>query len=105
MVHKKQPGDTENVYVTRHRDRDKVKRVEWLGHVVRMKVTRLPEMVIKGKPKGRRGVGRTILRWLDYVEADIKALGINKWRIKAQDRKQWSANLREAEAKAKLQGP
>jgi hypothetical protein len=40
---------------------------------------------------------------LDDVEADIKALGIKRWRIKAQDRKEWSAILREA--KAKLKGP
>jgi len=40
---------------------------------------------------------------LDDVEADIKALGVKRWRIKTQDRKQWLAILREA--KAKLKGP
>jgi hypothetical protein len=40
---------------------------------------------------------------LDYVEGDIKALGIKRGRITAQDRKEWSAIVREA--KAKLQGP
>jgi hypothetical protein len=40
---------------------------------------------------------------LDDVEADIKALGIKIWRIRAQDRKERSAILREAEAK--LKGP
>jgi hypothetical protein len=49
------------------------------------------------------GVGRPRLRWLDYVEADIKALGVKRWRIKAQDSKEWSAILREA--KSKLKGP
>jgi hypothetical protein len=33
-------------------------------------------------------------RWLDNVEADIKALGVKRWRIKAQDRKEWSVILR-----------
>jgi hypothetical protein len=34
-------------------------------------------------------------RWLDNVEADIKALGVKRRRIKAQDRKEWSAILME----------
>jgi hypothetical protein len=50
----------------------KVRRVEWLGHVVRMEDTRLPKMVFNAKPEGRRGVRRPRLRWLDDVEADIK---------------------------------
>jgi hypothetical protein len=35
---------------------------------------------------------------LDDVEADNKAVGIKMWRIKAQDRKEWSEILREAKA-------
>jgi hypothetical protein len=81
----------------------KVGRLEWLGHVIRMEDTHLPKMVFKAKPEGRYGVGKPRLRWLDDVEADIKALGVKWWRIKAQDRKEWSAILREA--KFKLKGP
>jgi hypothetical protein len=81
----------------------KVSRQEWLGHVVRMEDTSQPKMVFDAKPEGRRGVGRPRLRWLNDVEADIKALGVKRWRIKEQDRKEWSAILREA--KAKLKGP
>jgi hypothetical protein len=43
------------------------------------------------------------LGWLDDVEADIKTLGIKIWRLKAQDREEWTVILREA--KAKLKGP
>jgi hypothetical protein len=72
----------------------KVRRLEWLGHVIRMEDTRLPKMVLNAKPEGRREVERPRLRWLDDVEADIKkALGVKRWRIKAQDRKEWSAIL------------
>jgi hypothetical protein len=43
-------------------------------------------MVFNAKPEGKCGVGRPRLRWLDDVEADIKALGVKRWRTKAQDR-------------------
>jgi hypothetical protein len=60
-------------------------------------------MVFNAKPEGRRGVARPRLRWLDDVEADIKVLRVKRWRIKAQDRKEWSVILRED--KAELKGP
>jgi hypothetical protein len=30
--------------------------------------------------------GRPKLRWLNDVQADLKIIGINGWRMKAQDR-------------------
>jgi hypothetical protein len=41
------------------------------------------------------------LWWLDDVEADIKAFCVKTCRIKAQDRKQWSAIVRVDKAKLK----
>jgi hypothetical protein len=55
-----------------------VRRLEWLGHVIRMEDTSLPKMVFNAKLEGIRGVGRPRLRWLDDVEADINALGVKR---------------------------
>jgi hypothetical protein len=63
----------------------------------------MTKKVLISKPEDRRDIGRPKLRWLDNVEDDIKALGIRRWRIKAQDRNKWMAIKREA--KVKLKGP
>jgi hypothetical protein len=52
---------------------------------------------------GKMASSLMTLRWLDDVEDDIKALGIRQWRIKAQDRYEWTVIKREA--KVKLKGP
>jgi hypothetical protein len=46
----------------------KVRRLEWAGHVVRMKDERMVKTVFFGNPGGRRKPGRHRLRWLDCVE-------------------------------------
>jgi hypothetical protein len=79
----------------------KVRRLEWLKHVIRVEETCLPEMVFNAEPEGRNGVCRPRLRWLDDVQVDIKVTGIKRWIIKAQDRKERSEILREAKAKRK----
>jgi hypothetical protein len=68
-----------------------------------MEDTYLPKMIFNAKPEGRRRVGRPRLRWLGGVEGDIKSLGVKRWRIKAQDRKEWSVILREDKAELKGQ--
>jgi hypothetical protein len=62
----------------------------------------MAKKVFVSKPEGRRDSGRPKLRWLDDVE-DIKALGIRRWRIKAQDGNEWTAIRREAKVKLKGQ--
>ena len=80
----------------------KIRRLEWLGHVVRMNETRSVKKIFEGKLEGRRGRGRPRLRWND-VEDDLRKLGVKRWTVKALDREEWASIIREA--KAKLEGP
>jgi hypothetical protein len=57
--------------------------------------------LLRKRFESRRDIGRRKLRWLDDVDDDIKALGIRRWRIKAQDRNEWTAIKREAKVKLK----
>jgi hypothetical protein len=63
---------------------------------------RMAKKVFVSKAEGRRDIGRPKLRWLDDVEDDIKALGIRQWRIKAQDKNEWTAVKMEAKVKLKV---
>jgi hypothetical protein len=51
------------------------------------------------KPEGKRRVGRPKFRWLYDVQADIKSVDVKRWRLKAEDRKELRAILREAKLK------
>jgi hypothetical protein len=55
--------------------------------------------VFLGNPGGRRKPGRPRLRWLDYVEDDLKTLEVRRWRKKAEDREEWTIILKEAMVK------
>jgi hypothetical protein len=81
----------------------KIRRLEWLGHITRMEDTYTQKKMFNTKLEGRCGVARPKVRWLGDVEADIKTLGIKRWRLKAQDRKEWMVLLRGV--RAKLKGP
>ena len=81
----------------------KIRRLEWLGHFIRMNEIRSVKKIFEGKLEGRRGRGRHRLRWIDDVEDDLRKLGVKRWRAKALDREEWASIIREA--KAKLKGP
>ena len=81
----------------------RIRRLEWIGHVIRMNETRCVKKIFEGKLDGRRGRGRPRLRWIDNVEDDLRKLGVKRWRTKALDREEWASIIREA--KAKLKGP
>ena len=81
----------------------KIRRLEWLGNVIRMNGTRSVKKIFVRKLEGRRGRGRPTLRWIDDVEDDLRKLGVKRWRAKALDREEWASIIREA--KTKLKGP
>jgi len=81
----------------------KIQRLQWLGHVVRMNETRSVKKIFEGKLEGRRGRGRTGLRWINDVEDDLRKLGVKRWRTKVLEREEWASVIKEA--KAKLKGP
>jgi hypothetical protein len=66
----------------------KMKRPEWLGHVIRMDQRRVVKKIFDNKSEGRRKVGRPRLRWLDDVENDLRVMKIKRWRKKAQNREE-----------------
>ena len=81
----------------------KIRRLEWLRHVIRMHETRPVKKICEGKLEGRRGRRRPRLRCINNVEDGLRKLGVKRWRTKATDGKEWASITREA--KAKLKGP
>ena len=79
----------------------KIRRLEWLGHVVRMNETGSVKKIFEGKLEGRRGRGRPRLRWINDVEDDLRKLGVKRWRMKALEREEWTSFIKEAKAKLK----
>jgi hypothetical protein len=78
-----------------------IRRLEWLGHVVRMNETRSVKKIFEGKLEGR--IRRARLRWINYVEDDLRKIGVKRWRTKVLEREEWASIIKEA--KAKLKGP
>ena len=42
-------------------------QMRWLGHLIRMPSERLPHMVFRARPTGKRPRGRPRTRWRDYT--------------------------------------
>jgi Holliday junction resolvase-like predicted endonuclease len=67
----------------------KARRISWIGHVERVEDSRMPKSVMREKIYTRRKRGRPKVRWLDDVQENLREMGIERWRRKAQDRDQW----------------
>ena len=64
----------------------KIKRIQWVVHLIRMDGRRFTKKIFEGKLTGRRDRSRPRLRWLDCVEKDLNRLGTRGWRNKAEER-------------------
>jgi hypothetical protein len=66
----------------------KWRRIRWAGHVARMGEMRNEYMLLVGKPKGKRPLGRPRRRWLDNIKMDLGEVGWGDmdWIGLAQDR-------------------
>jgi len=67
----------------------KSKRMSWVGLVERMPDERVVKSIYKWKPQATRPKGKPRLRWDDDVRDDLRKMGVNNWKQKAQERKSW----------------
>jgi hypothetical protein len=65
-------------------------RLRRAAHVMRMEKTRTTRKITEWTPHKARPVGRPRLWWMDQVEEDLKRMRITGWRVKAEDRQEWS---------------
>jgi hypothetical protein len=99
---------TNSELMTKYKSQDivtviKIRRLEWLGHVIRMNEARIVKKIFEEKLEERRGRGRPRLRWINDVEEDLRMIGEKRWRRKALEREEGAFVIKEP--KVKLKGP
>jgi hypothetical protein len=75
----------------------KKKRLEWLGHLVRIEHGRIVRKIFESKAEGRRMV-RPRLRCFEDVEKDLWEMKVKIWRQKAVDTIKLASIIKEAKA-------
>jgi hypothetical protein len=81
----------------------KIRRLEWVGHIIRMEEERIPKKVLNGNFHTIGPVGRPRTRWENVVQRDaLQLLGIRGWRRRATNRDEWRRLMREAKARKGL---
>ena len=66
----------------------KSRRLRWAGHAARMEEGRTAFKIKKGKPTGKRPLGRPRRRWEDNIRMDLEEIGVDtsNWVDSAPDR-------------------
>jgi hypothetical protein len=67
----------------------KSQRLAWYGHVNRMEDNKNVKAITKWNPADRRSRGRPKTRWIDEVEADLRAINITNWKTNVEDKLAW----------------
>jgi len=81
----------------------KIRRLEWVGHIIRMEEERIPKKVLNGNFHTTIPVGRPRTRWADVVRRDaLQLLRIRGWRRRAANRVEWRRLMREAKTRKGL---
>jgi hypothetical protein len=75
----------------------KEKRLEWIGHVLRMDQEKRFKKRSESKLEGRSR-GRPRLRWLEVIEKNLRQMKFKRWRPKAVDREERASIIKEAQA-------
>jgi hypothetical protein len=76
----------------------KAQRIRWLGNVKRMEVGAMPRKMMEERLFIGQRRGRTHVRWMEDVVADLKVMKIKQWIERTKDREQWRLAVVEANA-------
>ena len=66
----------------------KKKRLEWIGHVVRMDQGRTVKKIFESKLEVSRRRGRPRLRWLEDAQKELHDTKFKRWQQKAVKREE-----------------
>jgi len=95
-AYQNEPG-TERTNIKRRRSEIyKSRRIDWLGHVMRMDEKRTPKRILEWKPVSRRIIGWPRKRWIEDVEEIIQGMGIRGWRKLCKERMEWKRIIEKA---------
>jgi hypothetical protein len=75
---------------------NKIYRLRWAGHVIRLGEQSAARRVLVAVVEGRRQRSRPKLRWADGVMEDARKLGERNWRNAASNRDGWRKLLKKA---------
>jgi hypothetical protein len=77
----------------------KGQRINWLGHLGRMKEERMPKNIFTQELEGTRHRGSPRKGWKEEVERDLQ---VRRWRKMVTDRKKWKDIVQQAKAHSGL---